>query len=295
MKINKTSFFINKAKLIHGDKYDYSLVEYKNNYTKVNILCSKHGEFEQTPYHHTNRNHGCPKCSKTKRLTNDDFISEAIKIHGNKYDYSKVNYKNMKSIIYIICPKHGEFKQIPESHITQKTGCPKCSKKYHYSTDEFIRIVSSLHNDKYDYSVVNYKNNYTKIKIICPEHGEFEQTPSNHLQGKGCELCNESKGENIIKLWLEKNNIKYIRQHRFIDCVYKRKLPFDFYLPEHNICIEFNGKQHYNPIKYWGGEDGLKSQQKRDNIKINYCKNKSIKLLTIKYNENIVSKLSIIV
>lgn len=291
----KSINFIEKSIKIHGNKYDYSKVEYINNKIKVKIICPEHGEFEQMPDKHINRSHGCPNCSLRNKLTTPIFISEAIKIHGNKYDYSKVQYNNIKTNVIIICPEHGEFTQQAASHIRQKTGCPKCSKKYNYSDDEFKMITSLLHNNKYDYSKVEYINNYTKIKIICPEHGEFEQTPSNHLQGKGCELCNESKGENIIKLWLEKNNISYIRQHRFIDCVYKRKLPFDFYLPEHNICIEFNGKQHYEPIKYWGGEDGLKSQQKRDKIKINYCKNKNIKVLTIKYNEDIVGKLSIIV
>lgn len=288
---NKTPLFINKAILIHGDKYDYSLVKYINTKTKVKIICLGHGIFEQTPYHHI-RGQGCPKCSKTKKLTTMDFIKKAKLIHGDKYDYSLVQYKNMKSIIVIICPKHGEFKQIAESHITQKTGCSKCSKKYSYSNDEFKEISSLLHNNKYDYSLTIYKNNHHKVKIICPEHGEFKQIPSNHLSGKGCQLCKESKGENIIKLWLDKNNIIYNRQHKFNNCIHKRHLSFDFYLPEHNICIEYNGIQHYKPINWFGNKNDFMLQQKRDEIKIDYCNKNNIKLITIKYNENINNILS---
>jgi len=295
MKNNKTVLFINKAKLIHGDTYDYTKTNYINTKTKIKIICPTHGVFEQTPYHHINRHHGCPKCSVTKKLTTDDFINKANLLHNNKYDYSNVEYKNMKSKVVIICPTHGVFEQTPESHITQETGCSKCTRKYNYTNNEFKKKVSSLHNHKYDYCKVNYKNNYSKITIICPNHGEFKQTPSNHLQGKGCELCNESKGENIIKLWLDKNQIKYVREHKFNDCIHKRKLPFDFYLPDFNTCIEFNGIQHYKPIKYFGGDIGFKEQQKRDKIKLDYCNNKNIKLLTIKYNEDINIKLSIIV
>ena len=185
--------FIFKAKAIHGTKYDYSKVNYQNNKKKVIIICPEHGEFEQTPKHHLS-GHGCNKCSKKSRIDVSDFIIKAKLVHRNKYDYSKVNYINVHTKIIIICPEHGEFEQTPAAHLWQKNGCPKCSRgaiiiHNTSNTDEFIAKAKSIHGDKYDYSKVDYKDNRIKITIICPEHGEFEQTPMGHLSGSGCSKC----------------------------------------------------------------------------------------------------------
>ena len=289
-KIN-TEKFILRAKEIHKNKYDYSLVEYKGYGKKIKIICEKHGEFEQLPEKHISRKQGCPNCSIRKKLTNNDFINKAMNVHNNKYDYSLCEYINAKSKIKILCKEHGMFEQIASSHINQKTGCPICSNKHRYTNEEFINLAKKLHNNKYCYSSINYINNYTKINIICYKHGIFRQTPSNHLSGKGCELCNTSKNENLISLFLESKSIKFFRQHRFNDCKLKRKLPFDFYLPEHNICIEFQGRQHYEKIDFFGGTEGFKKQIERDKIKENYCLNNNIKLLKFKYNDNVYNNL----
>lgn len=227
-----------------------------------------------------------------KRLDTKEFINRASSIHGVKYDYSLVNYKNAKTKVKIRCLEHGIFEQVPDSHITQKTGCPFCSKKHKYTNYEFIEKANTIHNFKYDYDFVDYRNNYSKIQIKCKKHGIFTQTPSNHLSGKGCELCNVPKNENLISLFLESKNIIYTQQHKFDDCRYFRRLPFDFYLPELNICIEFQGKQHYEPIEFFGGSAGFIKQKKRDVIKKKYCKYKGINLLIIKYNDNILTNLS---
>ena len=227
-----------------------------------------------------------------KTLTTNQFIKRAEVIHNSKYDYSLVYYINAKTKVKIICNKHGIFEQVPDSHITQKTGCPLCSKKHKYTNDEFINKAVLIHNKTYDYSEVKYINNYTKIKIKCEKHGIFEQTPSNHLSGKGCDLCQKSKNENLITIFLKNKNINHKQQHKFDDCKYIRSLPFDFYLPDHNICIEFQGKQHYQPIEFFGGKNGFILQQKRDNVKINYCKNNNIRLIIVKYNDNLLEKLS---
>lgn len=227
-----------------------------------------------------------------KTLTTNEFIDRANLIHSNKYDYSKVHYKNAKTKIKIICKEHGIFEQVPDSHITQKTGCPYCSKKHMYSNAEFITKSILIHYDTYDYSEVNYKNNYTKIKIICKKHGVFLQIPSNHLSGKGCDLCQTSKNENLISLFLANNQIYYNRQHKFDDCKHIRRLPFDFFLPNYNMCIEFQGKQHYQPVEFFGGENGFKLQLKRDKIKEIYCKSQGIKLMVIKYNDNVLDILT---
>lgn len=121
-------------------------------------------------------------------MNTQDFIKKAQEKHGDKYDYSKVDYKNAHTKICIICPEHGEFWQTPTSHL-QGTKCPKCSGKFHYTTQDFIEKAKQIHGDKYDYSKVEYKNNSTKVCIVCPEHGEFWQTPVNHLTGNGCPNC----------------------------------------------------------------------------------------------------------
>ena len=115
--------FIEKAKAIHGDRYDYSKVEYSNNRTKVCIICPVHGEFWQTPHTHL-QGCGCPACYGTKKRTKEEFVEEARKIHGDRYDYSRVEYINNKTPVCIICPEHGEFWQKPENHLVAKQGCP---------------------------------------------------------------------------------------------------------------------------------------------------------------------------
>lgn len=185
--------FITRAKEVHGDKYDYSKVRYVNSQIKVCIICPEHGEFWQKPNKHL-RGRGCRKCADletAKRLssTTEKFVACAREIHGDKYDYSKVEYKDSKTKVCIICPEHGEFKQRPNSHL-RGCGCLKCSGSVKSTTKDFIKKAREVHGDKYDYSKVEYKSNKAKICIICPEHGQFWQTPSDHLRGSGCPICN---------------------------------------------------------------------------------------------------------
>jgi len=203
-KRGNTEEFVKKAKKVHNGRYDYSKVEYKNNSTKIIIICSIHGEFLQRPYHHL-KGHGCRSCaneftSKLFRLSKDEFIDKSNKIHGNKYDYSKVNYINYRKKVIIICPKHGEFLQTPTTH--SRSGCVKCvNERMTKDQDKLIKEFRKVHNDKFDYSKVDYINSYTKITIICPRHGEFKQNPANHLGGHGCLKCvneDQSLGTNIF-------------------------------------------------------------------------------------------------
>jgi hypothetical protein len=191
MKRLTRDLFIKKAIELHGDRYDYSIVEYTNSRSKLRIICPVHGIFEQTSNSHLSGS-GCPKCG-LKTLTTEDFINKANEIHGNKYDYSKTTYSNPKIKINIICPIHGEFYQIPHSHL-EGCGCSKCFfNKVHLNnlstTEDFINKANEIHGNKYDYSFVDYRNNTTKVKIICPIHGEFYQTPHNHKRGNGCKKC----------------------------------------------------------------------------------------------------------
>jgi len=153
------------------------------------------------------------------------------------------------------------------------------------TAEEFIIEAIKVHGNKYDYSKVNYKGALKKIEIICKKHGSFLQTPNKHLLDRGCPICNSSKGELQIRKFLDKNQIKYIHQKKFNECKNIKPLPFDFYLSEYNTCIEFDGKQHFEPIENWGGESNLMEIQKRDKIKTNYCKKNNINLIRIKFYE----------
>ena len=278
--------------IIHSHKYDYSLVQYKGSKTKVKIICREHGVFEQRPDHHL-IGHGCSICSKNNKNSNNDFKYRANKIHNNYYDYSLVQYKNAHTKIKIICPKHGIFEQLPQNHLIKKNGCPHCYNEKRYSNLlEFIKKSNIIHNYGYDYSLVNYRGNNIRVKIICKKHGIFEQTPSKHLLNQGCPICSESKGEKEIRMFLEKNNIDFNIQKKFNGCSYERLLKFDFYLPEHNICIEYDGLQHFKPVEFFGGETRFKYQKKIDQIKTDFCKNNDINLVRIRYSENIEEKLN---
>lgn len=250
MKRLTTDIFINKAKKVHDNKYDYSLVEYKNNKTKVKIICKKHGIFEQCPNTHL-QGRGCLLCTGHKKFTTEEFIEKAKKIHGDKFDYSLTEYENDKTKVSIICKKHGIFKQTPNVHYNH--GCPDCyNDRQRFTTQKFIEKSKKIHGDKFDYSLVEYKNIRTKVKICCKKNGIFYQTPVSNLKGNGCLKCRESKGESEISKFLKKNNIKFIQQKTFKKCKNVRTLPFDFYLPNYNTCIEFDGEQHFKIVEYWG-------------------------------------------
>jgi len=293
----KSSLFIEEANLVHNFKYNYNNIEYINNNTKIKILCFSHGLFEQTPKNHL-KNHGCSKCaiestSEQLRLTQKEFIEKSNIKHKNLYNYNKSIYVNNYEKVIITCLQHGDFKIRPHQHFNG-IGCSKCSGNHQYSTEEFIKKCKKVHNNKYDYTKTNYINGKSKIIIICSKHGEFQQTASHHLSGVACSGCNESKGEKKIREFLNENNIKFIAQKKFNDCVNPIngcKLKFDFFLPENNTCIEFDGMQHFKPIKYFGGLSHFKQVIKFDSIKNGFCDKQNIKLIRIKYNDKIIEKL----
>jgi len=355
--------FIEKSKLIHDDKYDYSLVDYVNSKTKVKIICKKCSNiFEQTPNNHSrgqgcpkcysknltnderienfNKVHnyeydysltnfirsnlkvkiickkcnsvfeqrpndhlngqGCPKCNAKLKLTEEEIVKKANEVHNNKYDYSLFlkyslnnDYKTQKTKIDIICPIHGEFKQQINNHLNGK-GCKECAKNTKKTNNKFEKESNIIHNNRWDYSLVDYINARTNVKIICKEHGIFEVSPNNHLSKKsGCPDCNESKGELYISEILNKYNIKYEKQYKLFHEKYAPISPLkaDFYLPDKNIIIEYNGIQHYKPFKHFGGKEGLKENKERDNRKKLICIDYKIKLIKIHYKYNTYKKI----
>lgn len=222
----------------------------------------------------------------TQALTQQEFIRRAKLVYGDKYNYSKVKYVNSETLIKIICPIHGEFEQLPFQHLIYD--CYECGRsriwiKNTLTTEEFIDKAKLVHGTKYDYSLVDYKHSKIKIKIICPIHKTFLQSPNIHLLGHGCPKCNQSKGELIIENYLKSQGYNFIQQKTFDDCKGKRNLlPFDFYLPDYNILIEFQGKQHYKIVSFWKGMN-LKVRQNTDAKKKLYCKINKIPLIEIIY------------
>jgi len=204
--------FINDSQLIHGDLWDYSKTEYINNSTKVIITCPEHGDFKQRPSHHK-RGSGCHWCGKDKnhestRLATSDFILRSIKTHGDKYDYSEAIYTGIHNKIKINCLKHGFFYQLPSNHF-KGSGCNECAielsnKKLTLSKADFLSRAMNIHQNKYDYSLLSYKNLRDHIRIICPLHGEFSQLASYHLYGKGCPECSKLQNRMQTPLFMDK-------------------------------------------------------------------------------------------
>jgi len=281
---NLNDIFIKKTIDVHNEIYNYSLVHYINNYTKVKIICKKHGIFEQTPKNHL-KGQGCPKCKqKYTSMNKEQLILKLNDIHKNKYNYLlNTEDFNSRTDLKIRCSTHGIFIQPLYVHI-KGHGCPKCNGGVISNKKEFIKKSDVIHHNKYDYSLSEYKNALTKIKIICKKHGIFEQTPNKHLLGRGCPKCNMSKGENMIKKYLDNEKMVYFQQKTFDDCKFKKKLKFDFYLPEYNICVEYDGEQHFERYRFEKDDNKLNIRKLRDQIKTKYCEKNNIKLIRIKSN-----------
>ena len=280
---NKTEIYKYRFNLIHDNKYGYDNFIFKNSNDKINIICYEHGEFSQYLTSHL-KGSGCKYCgiiksSKNNTKTTEKFIFESNKIHKNLYDYSKVIYKHSEEKIIIICKKHGEFEQTPSNHL-KKQGCKKCfSQEKTLNIDEFYLRVNKIHENKYKY-FNDYISSREKIKINCSEHGEFKQTPNNHLDGHGCPKCSNiiSKAELEIVDWLKEIGINNIQTSNR-NILNNKEL--DIYLPDHKLAIEFNGI-------YWHSED-----YKDDNYhlqKTEECLSKGITLIHIFEDEWLMKK-----
>lgn len=285
-----TEIFIIKARKKHGDKYDYSKAIYLGNKIKVIIICPIHGEFKQTPSDHL-AGYSCPGCKadkigNLKRLTIDQYIEKANKIHNNKFGYDNFIYKGSTEKSIFTCHEHGDFEQEANSHL-QGIGCPKCCNegkrlRFLLTQEEVIKRFIEVHDDLYGYNNVDYKGIDTCVIIDCKvnDHGEFEQTPYLHLIGHGCPKCKSSKGELALIKIFKKHNINFKHQFKFDK--YK-KLRYDFYLKDLNLLVEFHGGQHYKPIKWFGGIEGFKSSIKRDAFKKSLAWDNKIPIIYFTY------------
>ena len=266
---NKKESFIEKSNKKHNGKYNYSKVEYINSQRKVCIICPEHGEFWQTPVAHV-RGHGCPICSNHKRgkhtVNTENLIERCMKIHNNKYSYEKTKYIDANTKICVTCPVHGDFHILPFNHLGGQ-GCPKC-KGRNLTQQEVINKFKEIHSNKYDYSKVIFTKMREKVCIICPEHGEFWQTPQKHINGQGCPICGGraklttpifiKKSNNIHNFKYIYSNAEYINNKTSVDIICPihgvfKQLPYN-HLKGHGCpkCVETTSKQEcviYNFIK----------------------------------------------
>lgn len=234
--------FIDNSLRIHGDRYDYSHVDYKNNVTPVEIICKIHGSFWQTPRDHIN-GCGCKLCSRSIDKRKLDFISKAIDIYGDLYDYSNVEYFNNSTPVEIICKLHGSFFQKPNIHLSGH-GCRKCANSHlseikKKSFEDWINDFNKVHFSKYDYSLNNDIKANDKISIICSKHGVFYQKANFHLYGGRCPKCAMESNRLENELYDFVNS--HIVSERCVRGVLGVGLEIDVYIEQLNIGFEFNG------------------------------------------------------
>ena len=274
----------------HGIRFDYGKVIYINNKTKVKITCNVcNYEFEQIPHNHL-RGYGCAHCSGILQLTTEEFKKKGKEKHGNKFSYEQSIYKNSHSKVKIGCNECNEwFEQTPNNHLSGQ-GCARCTGKFHLTTEEFKKRARKKHGKKFDYNNVIYINCDIKINIGCNECKQnFEQTPGNHLSGRGCPNCITYKGEEQIQKVLQKLSIHFEIHKRLK--MGDSNLELDFYFLINliqNMGIERDGEQHFYPIGF-GCKDKLKVQenfkncQRRDKIKNEWCQENNYHLLRISF------------
>lgn len=277
-----TEQFKSEARAIHGDRYDYSKVLYEHTEKKVIIICRIHGEFTQTPHSHL-KGYGCYQCGRLSHKdkvtrTEDEFLKLAKEVHGDKYDYSKINYTTMDNKIIIGCPIHGKFKQRASGHL--KYGCARCgTDAITYTTESFIKKANLRHNNKYDYSKTIYTHSKSPVIITCPKHGDFKQIANEHLCRTGCPVCSSSRGEKLLYRILKNNNIDFVRQYKLGNTNYR----YDFYLPELDTLIEYDGIQHFEPVEYFGGMSRFLEVKANDELKNTLALTHNKKLLRVHY------------
>jgi hypothetical protein len=296
-----TSTAIERFCAVHGDRYDYSQVEYVSTSALVRIGCRAHGWFYQSPNSHISQRAGCPKCAAKTRAgkhqwDTGDFIEKARAVHGERYDYSAVEYRNSQEKVSILCSVHGAFLQRPAEHARGK-GCSKCQNDAsRMQTIDFVERATALNGERYDYSGVVLSLSVDRVLIRCLVHGDFRQVAIEHLRGKQCPACAhenaralcKSHHEEVIGNLLASLGIEFQRQKTFLKCRHIRPLPFDFYftLGGLHFLVEYDGAQHFGPVDFFGGEKEYQLRVKKDAIKTAFAEANSFVLIRIPYTKN---------
>jgi predicted nucleic acid-binding Zn-ribbon protein len=280
-KINNEEF-VEKLKIINP--YIIALEKYQGAKTKIKFKCLKCGqEWDAQPSNIIYLGQGCPKCYGNIKRTNEQFIEELKQINPNIMPLEE--YKNLSTNIKCMCLNDDcglVWYASPRRLLHRKHGCPKCGKRHKRTTKEYKQELKDK-NIQVE-CLGEYKNVHTSILHRCLNCGnEWNVQPHHLLRGDSCPKCISSKGEQFIRKVLLSNNIIFKEQYRFDDCKNIRSLPFDFYLPSQNMCIEYDGEQHYQPVEAFGGKDSFCKRQENDKIKTKYCQDNNIKLLRIPY------------
>ena len=274
--------------------YDLPVEEYINSRTKINHLCGKCGNvYNQTPHSHLNGN-GCPKCYGTPKKTMEEYIKDCKKLSLD-LPISNEKYRGNKVKIKHICKNNHVYSQSPNSHLTQKQGCPKCGRirvvdKLVKTTQQYVKECNKM---GIDLPIEEYKGSRVPIKHKCSKGHIYKQIPYMRLYyGCGCPICNQPRGEHFIQNYLNINNISYAIQKTFNDLKDKTYLSYDFYLPKKKVLIEYQGLQHYEAKDYFGGKKQLKKQQYHDKLKHDYALNNGYTLLEPTYKLNTQEKVN---
>jgi very-short-patch-repair endonuclease len=294
MRKNVISFcaFLDRARVLFGDTYEYDESTYTNMKKLMKINCSQHGWFIKSPCRHL-KGEGCKKCSfiKSSRLRTlpfVDFVRRSKETHGDRYVYDESCYRSTNRKAGITCSIHGVFWQLPRRHM-QGHGCRTCAFEStasikSISFDEFVRRSRENHIVQYEYIKDSYLNLQNRVRIVCPVHGEFSQKAADHIRGSNCSLCRISSGEEAIARCLRMLGVSFEPQKSFEDLAFKYRIRFDFYCKDHNVLIEFDGLQHYAMIPTWHKTvDAFLRQRMYDAIKTLYCEENGIRLLRVCY------------
>jgi hypothetical protein len=289
---SNTETFIFKAKQIHGNKFNYDLVEYIKSHLKIKILCNQCNIIiEQRPNDHL-KGYGCKNCANNAlKLNQEEFILKSQSIHGDKYNYKKVQYLNNHTKVIIKCNSCNIcFKQRPNDHLSGR-GCFICASNLKKtSLEDFILKSKKIHDNRYNYDSVLYTGSKNKIDIFCLKCNTlFSQKASHHLGGQGCPFCNESRGELYLKKILRENNIAFIPQHKFPGLRNINPLKCDVYVPIVNLVIEVDGEGHREACFGSTPEKRQKNFEdtvRNDGIKDNYFEEHGINICRIAFSES---------
>lgn len=281
--------FQQRLKENYGDKI-ITLTPYINSRSKIKVKCNDCGNEWMTISQYLLRGRGCKKChTLNQRKSNNKFIDEFINNYGDKYELLS-KYINANTKIKVKCKLCNNLWESKPYHLSHtKCECPECANKKRglksrKSHEQFIKDVYETHKNKYEV-IGNYTNAKTKIEIKCNECGNnWKIVPYSLLQGVGCPICNQSKGEDIIAIYLKEKDFNYESHYIFDKCRNKNPLPFDFYLPDLNLCIEYDGVQHFKPVEFFGGDEKF-NYYKENEIKNNFCKENQIRLIRISYKQ----------
>lgn len=289
-----TEWYISELK--RKDVPAIPLEDYKDISTPIRHQCLIDDSiFDGIPNYLLSRKTGCYICSQRKRRSHEQYEAELEETMP--FIHSLETFNGMNTPILHHCDLHNiTWEAVPGNILYQKCGCPECGKakigdKNRRTHEEYVEQLLEVNPDII--VIEKYVDSFTSITHLCKKcQYKWKARPANILFGKGCPICCKSVGERKIRQWLDEHKIRYEYQKIFNDCRDKRPLPFDFYLPDYNKCVEYDGEQHFEPIEHFGGEEEFEIRINHDQIKTQYCSDNNISLLRIPYYKDVITELN---